>query len=155
MKVLMIKLKEEVLLQSLPTTTPYNVWRRMETIAQVSSQHEPSKAVPREKAKSRSLMMEKKIEEEDKSDTESEGIPEAEKKVKQLARDEEIARKVQEDCEAEEEVKKLAEEEATNAALIQDFDDIKARMEVDRLLALRLQEEERAVHCGRKSKVPS
>ncbi|GKA67429.1 putative ribonuclease H-like domain-containing protein, partial [Tanacetum coccineum] len=58
----------------------------------------------------------KKIEEEDESDTESEG---------------------------EEEVKKLAEEEATNAALIQDFDDIKARMEADRLLALRLQEEER------------
>ncbi|GJV57675.1 hypothetical protein Tco_1458680, partial [Tanacetum coccineum] len=42
-----------------------------------------------------------------------------------------------------EEVKKLAEEEATNAALIQDFDDIKARIEADRLLALRLQEEER------------
>ncbi|GJT19616.1 hypothetical protein Tco_0878322 [Tanacetum coccineum] len=85
----------------------------------------------------------KKIEEEDESDTESEGIPEAEKKFKQLARDEEMARKVQEDWEAEEEVKKLAEEEATNAALIQDFDDIKARMEADRLLALRLQEEER------------
>ncbi|GKA67430.1 putative ribonuclease H-like domain-containing protein [Tanacetum coccineum] len=60
----------------------------------------------------------KKIEEEDESDTESEGIPEAEKKFKQLARDEKMARKVQEDWEAEEEVKKLAEEEATNAALI-------------------------------------
>ncbi|GJW12267.1 hypothetical protein Tco_1578094 [Tanacetum coccineum] len=62
----------------------------------------------------------KKIEEEDESDTESE----------------------------EEERKRLAEKEATNAALIQDFDDIKARMEDDRLLALRLQEEERerAVH---------
>ncbi|GKC30889.1 hypothetical protein Tco_1038183 [Tanacetum coccineum] len=54
---------------------------------------------------------------EDESDTESEGIPEAEKKFKQLARDEEMARKVQEDWEAEEEVKKLAEEEAINAAL--------------------------------------
>ncbi|GJR56684.1 reverse transcriptase domain-containing protein [Tanacetum coccineum] len=48
-----------------------------------------------------------------------------------------IARKVQEDWEAEEKVKKLVEEEATNAALIQDFDDIKARIEADRLLALR------------------
>ncbi|GJY59141.1 hypothetical protein Tco_0459033 [Tanacetum coccineum] len=68
-------------------------------------------------------------------------------RIKQLARDEEMARKVQEDWEAEEEVKKLAEEEATNAALIQDFDDIKARIEADRLLALRLQEEgEKAVH---------
>ncbi|GJZ50718.1 hypothetical protein Tco_0605233 [Tanacetum coccineum] len=85
----------------------------------------------------------KKIEEEDESDTESEGIPEAEKKFKQLAHDEEIARKMQEDWETEEERKRLAEEEATNAALIQDFDDIKARMEADRLLALRLQEEER------------
>ncbi|GJS69410.1 ribonuclease H-like domain-containing protein [Tanacetum coccineum] len=52
----------------------------------------------------------KKIKEEDESDTESEGIPEAEKKFKQLARDEEMARKMQEDWEAEEEVKKLAEE---------------------------------------------
>ncbi|GJR20341.1 hypothetical protein Tco_0968868 [Tanacetum coccineum] len=60
-----------------------------------------------------------------------------------MSHDEEIARKVQEDWEAEEEVKKLAEEEATNAALIQDFNDIKARIEADRLLALRLQEEKR------------
>ncbi|GJW12877.1 hypothetical protein Tco_1578704 [Tanacetum coccineum] len=66
----------------------------------------------------------KKIEEEDKSDTESK-------------------RKMQEDWETEEERKRLAEEKATNAALIQDFDYIKARMEADRLLALRLQEEER------------
>ncbi|GKE60906.1 hypothetical protein Tco_1511273 [Tanacetum coccineum] len=39
--------------------------------------------------------------------------------------------------------KRLDEEEATNAALIQDFDDIKAIIEADRLLALRLQEEEK------------
>ncbi|GJS41209.1 putative ribonuclease H-like domain-containing protein [Tanacetum coccineum] len=90
---------------------------------------------PKEKGK-------KKIE-EDESDTESEDINESEKKFKMLAHDEEIARKVQEDWEAEEEVKKLAEEEATNAALIQDFDDIKERIKADRLLALRLQEEER------------
>ncbi|GJT83609.1 hypothetical protein Tco_1057951 [Tanacetum coccineum] len=49
----------------------------------------------------------KKIKEEDESDTESEGILEAEKKFKQVARDEEMDRKVQEDWEAEEEVKKL------------------------------------------------
>ncbi|GKC38913.1 hypothetical protein Tco_1051297 [Tanacetum coccineum] len=82
----------------------------------------------------------KKIKEEDESDTESEGIPEAEKKFKQHARDEEMARKVQEDWEAEEEVKKLAEEEATNAALIQDFDDIKARWEADSYLMKNFQE---------------
>ncbi|GJV28971.1 hypothetical protein Tco_1385419 [Tanacetum coccineum] len=45
--------------------------------------------------------------------------------------------------EAKEERKRLAEEEATNAALIQDFDDIKARIEADRILELRFQEEER------------
>ncbi|GJV85564.1 hypothetical protein Tco_1525462 [Tanacetum coccineum] len=38
------------------------------------------------------------------------------KEFKQLARDEKVARKVQEDWEAEEEVKKLAEEEATKRA---------------------------------------
>ncbi|GKE94380.1 hypothetical protein Tco_1579235, partial [Tanacetum coccineum] len=39
----------------------------------------------------------KRIVEEDESDTESEGITEAEKKFKQLANDEEVARKVQEE----------------------------------------------------------
>ncbi|GKB52936.1 hypothetical protein Tco_0903689 [Tanacetum coccineum] len=43
----------------------------------------------------------------------------------------------------EEERKRLAEEEATNDALIRNYDDIKARIEADRLLAERLQEEER------------
>ncbi|GJU92556.1 hypothetical protein Tco_1317312 [Tanacetum coccineum] len=63
----------------------------------------------------------KKIKEEDEFDTELEGITEAEKKFKQLARDEEVARKVQEDWEAKE-VKKLAEEEATKAALSNEYD---------------------------------
>ncbi|GJR32222.1 hypothetical protein Tco_1108454 [Tanacetum coccineum] len=112
-----------------------------ETIAQVLLNMSQAKAPlpkidPKDKGK-------KKIEEEDESDTESEGIPEAEKKFKQLARDEEMARKAQEDWEAEEEVKKLAEEEAIKAALSNEYDFIQARIKVDRLLALRLQEEER------------
>ncbi|GJX15100.1 hypothetical protein Tco_0206858, partial [Tanacetum coccineum] len=49
----------------------------------------------------------KKIEEEDEFKSESDGIPEAEKKFKQLASDEEMARKVQEEWEGEEERKKL------------------------------------------------
>ncbi|GKG45830.1 hypothetical protein Tco_0498276, partial [Tanacetum coccineum] len=69
----------------------------------------------------------KKIEEEDELDSESDGIPKAEKKFKQLARDEEMARKVQEEWEDGEERKRLAEEEATNDALIRNYDDIKAR----------------------------
>ncbi|GKG58481.1 hypothetical protein Tco_0592260, partial [Tanacetum coccineum] len=43
----------------------------------------------------------KKIKEEDESETDYEGIPEAEKKFKQLAKDEEMARKIQEDWEVE------------------------------------------------------
>ncbi|GJV34470.1 hypothetical protein Tco_1394870 [Tanacetum coccineum] len=168
-----------------PTPTP-TTFGDDETIAQVLLNMSQAKAVSREKEKGielkdienikrprptstgslltlKSLLKidpkdkgKKKIE-EDESDTESEDINEYEKKFKMLAHDEKIARKVQEDWEAEEEVKKLAEEEATNAALIQDFDDIKARIEAVRLLALRLQEEERerAVHYGRKSKIPS
>ncbi|GJZ65656.1 ribonuclease H-like domain-containing protein [Tanacetum coccineum] len=50
--------------------------------------------------------------------------------------------KVQE-MEAEEERNRLAEEEATNEALIKNFDDIKARIEADRILAEKLQEQER------------
>ncbi|GJR70945.1 hypothetical protein Tco_0017010 [Tanacetum coccineum] len=167
-----------------PTLTTF---RDDETIAQVLLNMSQAKAVSREKEKgvelkdveetkrprptsTRSLLTlkplpkidpkdkgKKKIKEEDESDTESEGIPKAEKKFKQLARDEEMARKVQEDWEAEEEVKKLAAKEAIKTALSNEYDFIQARIEADRLLALRLQDEERerAVHCGRESKVPS
>ncbi|GKB90388.1 hypothetical protein Tco_0962660 [Tanacetum coccineum] len=85
----------------------------------------------------------KRIEEDDESSFESEKITTAEKKFKQLSTDEELTRKVQEDWEAEEERKRLAEEEAVNDALVQELDDVKARIEADRLLALRLEEEER------------
>ncbi|GJU89279.1 hypothetical protein Tco_1301702 [Tanacetum coccineum] len=44
---------------------------------------------------------------------------------------------------SEEERNKIAEEQATNEALIKDFDDIKARIEADRILAEKLQEQER------------
>ncbi|GJX19848.1 hypothetical protein Tco_0222525, partial [Tanacetum coccineum] len=79
----------------------------------------------------------KKIEEEDESDTELEGITEAEKKFKQLAMDEEVARKVQEDFEVEE-VKKLAEEEAIKATLSNKYDFIQARLNADKILAEKL-----------------
>ncbi|GJU80586.1 reverse transcriptase domain-containing protein [Tanacetum coccineum] len=85
----------------------------------------------------------KKIEEEDESESESDGISQAEKKFKQLESDEELARKVQEEWEAEEERNKIAEENAANEDLIRDFDDMKVRIEADRLLAKKLQEQER------------
>ncbi|GJU66729.1 hypothetical protein Tco_1252988 [Tanacetum coccineum] len=154
-----------------PTPTP-TTFGDDETIAQVLLNMSQAKAVSREKEKGVELKDVKNIErprltstrslltlkslpkidpkdkgkkkiEEDESGTKSEDINETEKMFKMLAHDEEIARKMQEDWETEEERKRLAEEEATNAALIQDFDDIKTRMEADRLLALRLQEEER------------
>ncbi|GJZ07582.1 hypothetical protein Tco_0541375 [Tanacetum coccineum] len=64
-------------------------------------------------------------------------------KFKQLCSDEEMARKIQEEWEGEEERNRLAEEKATNEALIRNYDDIKARIKADRLLAEKLQEEER------------
>ncbi|GJU42122.1 hypothetical protein Tco_1195079 [Tanacetum coccineum] len=148
-----------------PTPTP-TIFGDDETIAQVLLNMSQAKAVSREKDKGvelkdienierprptsiRSLLTlkpllkidpkdkgKKKIE-EDESDTESDDINEFEKKFKRLAHDEEIARKMQEDWEAEEERKRLAEKEATNATFIQDFDDIKARIEAHRLLAIR------------------
>ncbi|GKD84080.1 hypothetical protein Tco_1350919 [Tanacetum coccineum] len=129
-----------------PTPTP-TIFRDDETIAQVLLNMSQAKAVSREKDKGVKLKDVKNIErprptstrslltlkplpkidpkdkgkkkiEEDESDIESEDINESEKKFKMLAHDEEIARKMQEDWEAEEERKRLAEEEATNAALI-------------------------------------
>ncbi|GJX07595.1 reverse transcriptase domain-containing protein [Tanacetum coccineum] len=85
----------------------------------------------------------KKIEEEDESESEDDDIPQAVKKFKQLESDEEMARKIQEEWEAEEERNKIAEEKATNEALIKNFDDIKARIEADIILAEKLQEQER------------
>ncbi|GJR00993.1 hypothetical protein Tco_0523977 [Tanacetum coccineum] len=87
-----------------------------------------------------------RIEEEDESDTESEGITKAEKKFKQLANDEEVARKVQEEWEAEEEKKRLAEKEATKAGLINKYDFIQARLNADKILAEKLQEEDREMY---------
>ncbi|GJT64433.1 hypothetical protein Tco_1015913 [Tanacetum coccineum] len=154
-------------------TTTLTIFGDDKTIAQVLLNMSQAKAVSREKEKgvelkdveeterprptsTRSLLTlkplpkidpkdkgKKKIKEEDESDTESEGIPEAEKKFKQLARDEEMARKLQEDWETEEERKRLAEEEATKTALSDEYDFIQVRIEADRLLALILQDEER------------
>ncbi|GKD99072.1 hypothetical protein Tco_1382969 [Tanacetum coccineum] len=84
-----------------------------------------------------------KIKEEDESDTESEDITEAKKKFKMLANDEEMAKKVQEEWEAEEEKKRLAEEEATKTAFTNKYDFIQARLNADKILVEKLQEEER------------
>ncbi|GJV76276.1 putative ribonuclease H-like domain-containing protein [Tanacetum coccineum] len=140
--------EDEIVTQATQTSTqtPTSmIFRDDETIAKVLLTKIKAKAVlkkkrkvidPKDKGK-------KKIEEEDESESESDGIPQAEKKFKQLERDEELARKVQEEWEEEEERNRIAEENAANEDLIRDFDDIKARIEVDRLFAEKLQEQER------------
>ncbi|GJV84996.1 ribonuclease H-like domain-containing protein [Tanacetum coccineum] len=62
---------------------------------------------------------------------------------KENRRGDESEKKVQEEWEGEEERNRLAEEKANNEALIRNYDDIKARIDADRLLAEKLQEEER------------
>ncbi|GJY38644.1 putative ribonuclease H-like domain-containing protein [Tanacetum coccineum] len=83
------------------------------------------------------------IKEEDESDTESEDITEAEKKFKMLANDEEMARKVQEEWEAKEEKERLDKEEVTKVAFTNEYDFIQARLNANKILAEKLQEEER------------
>ncbi|GJW04303.1 hypothetical protein Tco_1563159 [Tanacetum coccineum] len=164
--------EEEIATQATQTPTS-TIFGDDETIAKVLLNMSQAKAVSREKEKgvelkdveetdrpkptsTRSLLTlkplpkidpkdkgKKKIEEEDESESESDGIPEAEKKFKQLESDEEMARKIQEEWEGEEERNRIAEEKAANEALIRNFDDIKARIEADRLLAEKLQEQER------------
>ncbi|GJS57188.1 hypothetical protein Tco_0651972 [Tanacetum coccineum] len=155
-----------------PTPTP-TTFRDDETIAQVLLNMSQAKAVSREKEKgvelkdvenverqrptsTRSILTLKplpkidpkdkgknRIKEADESGSELDDIFIAEKKFKMLAHDEEIARKMQEEWEVEEEKNRLVAVEAINDAFIQEFDDVKARIEADRLLAVRLQEEER------------
>ncbi|GJY62088.1 hypothetical protein Tco_0462745 [Tanacetum coccineum] len=64
----------------------------------------------------------KRVEEDEESDTKSEEIIEAKKKFDQIAHDEEVARKMQDEWEAEEERKRLTEEEATKTALSNEYD---------------------------------
>ncbi|GJV96744.1 hypothetical protein Tco_1548321 [Tanacetum coccineum] len=117
------------------TPTPI-VFGDDETIAQVLVTMSQNKINPKAKGKGM-------IEEEDESDTESKDITEAEKKFNMLANDEEMARKVQEEWEAEEEKKRLAEEEATKVAFINEYDIIQARLNANKILTEKLQEEER------------
>ncbi|GJW82570.1 hypothetical protein Tco_0146545 [Tanacetum coccineum] len=124
------KIKDQVLRESDTPTVPtmtstptLTVFGDDETIAQVLTKAYSKvltlKPLPKIDPKAKGKGM---IEEEDESDTESEYITEAEKKFKMLANDEEMAIKVQEEWEAEEE---------------------KERLNADKILAEKLQEEER------------
>ncbi|GJX63127.1 hypothetical protein Tco_0296027 [Tanacetum coccineum] len=83
-------------------------------------------------------------------------LAEKEKGFKQLESDEELARKIQEEWEAEEERNRIAEENAANEVLIRDFDDMKARIEADRLLAEKTSRtRKRAIYNRGKVQIPS
>ncbi|GJW92044.1 putative ribonuclease H-like domain-containing protein [Tanacetum coccineum] len=91
-----------------------------------------------------------KIDPKDKGKGVIEEEPEPVKKLKksdldatQLAMDEEVARQVNAELQAELERERVAAEEATQAVLASEFDEIQARMNADTLLAERLQEAER------------
>ncbi|GJY18575.1 ribonuclease H-like domain-containing protein [Tanacetum coccineum] len=113
-----------------------------ETIATLLLNMSKAKAASKEKEKGVETTGRRSLK-RGESKSEDDDIPQAVKKFKQLESDEELARKIQEEWEAEEERNKIAEEKATNEALIKNFDDIKARIEADIILAEKLQEQER------------
>ncbi|GKB00313.1 hypothetical protein Tco_0828306 [Tanacetum coccineum] len=91
-----------------------------------------------------------KIDPKDKGKGVLEEEPEPAKKLKksdldaaQLAMDEEVARQVNAELQVELKRERVAAEEATQAVLASEFDEIQARMNADTLLAKRLQEAER------------
>ncbi|GJZ91903.1 hypothetical protein Tco_0663968 [Tanacetum coccineum] len=119
-KVLMIILKKKAVTQTTQPPPTSTIFGDDETIAKTrptSTSHFDIKASSNNDPKGQGK---KKIEEEDETESESD-----------------------EEWEGEEERNRLAEEKATNEALIRNYDDIKARIEADRLLAEKLQEEER------------
>ncbi|GJX51769.1 ribonuclease H-like domain-containing protein [Tanacetum coccineum] len=152
--------KEEIASQT-STQTPTSItFGDDETIATLLLNMSKAKAASKEKEKGVELIqrqMKKNIERGGKNESkiEDDDIPQAVKKFKQLERDEELARKVQEEWEAEEERNRIAEEKATNEALIKNVDDIKARIEAYRILSESSRARKEAVHNRRKSKVPS
>ncbi|GJS16134.1 hypothetical protein Tco_0410606 [Tanacetum coccineum] len=81
--------------------------------------------------------------EADDSDSESDDITTTEKKFKQLANDEELARKLQADLQEEMEQKSKKEEVESVVAIKEMYDEVQAGIEDDALFAAKLQEEER------------
>ncbi|GJT21448.1 hypothetical protein Tco_0891385 [Tanacetum coccineum] len=126
------------------TTTP-TLFGDDVTIAQVLVNMSQAKAVSREKEKGVELKDVEETERPRPTSTRSlltlKPLPKIDPKDKGKKK---IEKEDESDTESEaEEVKKLAEEEAIKTTLSNEYDFIQARIEVDRLLALRLQDEER------------
>ncbi|GJS64663.1 hypothetical protein Tco_0679227 [Tanacetum coccineum] len=121
-----------------------------ETIAKVLLNMSQAKAVSREKEKGVEL---KDVEETDRPRPTSTRslltlkpllkIDPKDKERRKLKRGMNLKVNLMEEWEGEEERNRIAKEKAANEALIENFDDIKARIKADRLLAEKLQEQER------------
>ncbi|GJW90772.1 putative ribonuclease H-like domain-containing protein [Tanacetum coccineum] len=130
-----------------PTPTP-TTFGDDETIAQVLLNMSQAKAVLKEKEKGVELKDVEDIERPRLTSTRSlltlKPLPKIDPKDKGKKRiEEDDESDTESDDEAEEEKKRLAEEEATKAALSNEYDFIQTRIEADRLLAVRIQEVER------------
>ncbi|GJZ73305.1 hypothetical protein Tco_0637451, partial [Tanacetum coccineum] len=135
--------KEEIATQATQTSTQTptsTIFGDDETIAKVLLNMSQAKAVSREKEKGVEL---KDVEETDRPRPTSTRSLLTLKPLPKIEEEHESKSESDEDWEAEEERNRIAEEKAANEALIRNFDDIKARIEADRLLAERLQEQER------------
>ncbi|GKC26241.1 hypothetical protein Tco_1033535 [Tanacetum coccineum] len=84
----------------------------------------------------------KVLEEEAKSDAESEGVNEAKREFAQLVSDAKVARKLNEEMQAKVERERIATKEASKIALAKELDDFQAEINADAILDARMQEEE-------------
>ncbi|GKA06535.1 hypothetical protein Tco_0685759 [Tanacetum coccineum] len=131
------------------TLTPSSViFGDDETIATLLINMSKAKAVSKEKEKGVELKDVEEIERTRPTSTRSlltlKPLPKIDPKDKGKKKiEEEDESEIQEEWEAEEEKNRLAEEEATNEALVKNFDDVKARIKADRILAEKLQGQER------------
>ncbi|GJU02018.1 hypothetical protein Tco_1112356 [Tanacetum coccineum] len=121
-----------------PTST---IFGDDETIAKVLLNMSQAKAVSREKEKGVEL---KDIEETDRPRPTSTRSLLTLKPLPKIDPKDKLRKSlnIQEEWECEEERNRIAEEKATDEALIRNYDDITARIEANRLLAEKLQEEE-------------
>ncbi|GJR48602.1 hypothetical protein Tco_1316705 [Tanacetum coccineum] len=126
-----------------PKTTP-TMFEDDETIAQVLLNMSQAKAVLREKEKGVELKDVEETKRPRPTSTRSlltlKPLPKIDPKDKGKKKTKE-GDESDTESEAEEEVKKLADEEAIKTALSNEYDFIQARIEADRLLALKLQDE--------------
>ncbi|GJS63344.1 putative ribonuclease H-like domain-containing protein [Tanacetum coccineum] len=137
--------KEEITTQATQTPTS-TIFGDDETIAKVLLNMSQAKAVSREKEKGVEL---KDVEETDRPRPTSTRSLLTLKPLPKIDPKDKGNKKIEEEDESEsesdgeEERSRIAEEKDANEALIRNFDDIKARIETDRLLAEKIQEQER------------